>query len=445
MARLELTGEDLLMVQHLEAELRLRPINVDARLQALLWWVINRGSIEQLREVLTAGADPNFTYNDGNTSLGLVIRWRSEKANAVEFFQELIRAGADPTRFTGRKTLMFAACEHGNTHWAIGPLLEFTPRRKMSQADLNQALLAAAGDPPLISRLLAAGASANHRGTVNNAFMCTSVSALMVASSLGNHEAVKLLLAAGTDINSKDDQGHTALDYALADPKACRKVIALLKEMGGVSAKPFPRSDDTCRGFATAAKRPAYKQAVARIKELTGIKPSRLEGADERVPGGQGFLFDTNPEPRLVEGRVAEFAARTDAAREFVERHHAQILAQGFYLFYSRDILSRSGDVVALLPTADVYRVIAALETNGADSTEKLIAWLRELEQDQPFTITGIGADFIEGKFTTPIKDPVALVKRINEICPDGSPTLAEIATQIDRLRRTNQLYLWWD
>jgi len=109
MADLGLTGEDLAFVQAIERELRTRPIGADPRLQALLWWVIKRGSIEQLHEVLAAGADPNFLYNDGNTSLGLVIRWRSNSVKAEEFFRELIRAGADPTRLSGNKTLISVA------------------------------------------------------------------------------------------------------------------------------------------------------------------------------------------------------------------------------------------------------------------------------------------------------------------------------------------------
>src|SRR6266576_2518637 len=248
---LGLSGSDLEHIQAHEELLSKRVLkNPDeARLQALLWWVIWRGSIEQLRELLAAGADPNFLHNDLNTSLGLVIRWRSEKAGAEAFFRELIRAGADPTRSAGNKTLMTAACEHGNTQWAIGPLLELTPREKMPKADLNRALLAAAHDASLTKRLLTAGASVSHQQTISNACISTAVSALMVATFFANHHVVELLLTAGADVNLKDDEGHTAHDYALVNPKTCRKVIPLLEKAGGVSAKPFPRDDDPFRGF----------------------------------------------------------------------------------------------------------------------------------------------------------------------------------------------------
>jgi Domain of unknown function (DUF4253) len=314
----------------------------------------------------------------------------------------------------------------------------------MSQADLNRALLAAAHDASLTRRLLTAGASVNNLQTISNAFISTTVNALMVASFLANHHVVELLLAAGADVSLKDGEGHTALDYALVDPKACRKVIPLLEKAGAVSARPFC-DEDPFRGFATAARIPAYKKAVARIQELTGIKPSPLVSEEGKIPGGKGFLFDRDLGKKLVEGSHAEFAAHSDSVREFVEQHQAEMLTHGCYLFYSRDIVSKNGDVVALLPTTDVYRVIAALETNGQNSTDDLIAWLRELEKVQPFVIMGIGTDFLDGSFTTPLKDPAGIANRINAICPDDSLSAAEKEAQVDRLCMTNRLHLWWD
>jgi|GEM_PF-6647528 len=442
---------DLGLVRVLEENLRKRVLKSadEARLQALLWWVIWRGTIGQLRELLAAGADPNFIHEDLNPALGLVLRWRSEKDGAVEFFQELIRAGADPTRSVGGKTLLSLACKSGSTQWAIGPILEASPPRKLSQTDLNQALLATVtltNKASLIERLLSAGASVNHRPTSNNALLPASASALMLASACAKHDAVEVLLSAGADINMKDDEGHTALDYARTDARACRRVIRLLESAGGVSGQPFAGDDDDpCEGFAAAARSPAFKEATLRIQQLLGVKPSPLMTEERKLPGGKGFLLDRNLGHLLMEGRHEQFASHADPALEFVERHHHEMLARGFYLFYSRDIVSRNGDVIAFLPTTDVYRVIAALETNGAGSTQELIAWLRELEKDQPFVITGIGADFIEGKFATPLQDPADIAKRINEICPDDSLTPAEKAAEIERLRRTNRLYLWWD
>ena len=52
------------------------------------------------------------------------------------------------------------------------------------------------------------------------------------------------------------------------------------------------------------------------------------------------------------------------------------------------EYLAGENAAVALLPTTDVYRAIAAVGTAGPDcevSNEDLIAWLRDLEKEQPF------------------------------------------------------------
>jgi len=230
-------------------------------------------------------------------------------------------------------------------------------------------------------------------------------------------------------VNRTDLEGHTALDYALHHRSRARKAIPLLKQAGAIEGKPFETEEDATEGFAAASKKPAFKQALTRLRKLTGSARKHLHGAEEEIAGGYGF------------------AAEEDKARELVEQLRTELLAEGIYIFFTRDLIGRNGAVVALLPTNDVYRVIAAVGTEGPNSgvsNEDLIAWLRKLEKEQPFVVLGLGSDFLEGKFTTPIKDPLALVRRINELCPDevGPETEPQQALQ---LTRTNRLFLWWD
>jgi ankyrin repeat protein len=441
-----LTENELALVKAFEDHVRGRVLksNENPRLQALLMWAVHYASLAQLQKILAAGANPNFDL-PYQTMLGEALHWRGDK-DGPDVFRELVRAGADPTRHSGNKSLMWTASQHGNRQWAIGVLLDVVPKKKLAPEDLTTALVNTAHDAALVKRLLDAGVDVNRRGSANNAFLpAKPISPLMAAAFYGNPDCVQLLLTAGADANLKDAEGHTALDYALFDAKRCRKVIALLQKAGGASAKSFPDPGAATRGFATAAKKPAFKAAVASIQELTGIKPAPLVGEEGKVPGGYGFLFGKNAGKSLMEDGLAGLVARGDQARQFVEKHQPGLLAQGFYLFHSRDILSKNGPVVALLPTGDVYRVIAALETNGMNSTEELIAWLRELEKEQPFAITGIGFDFLEGRFTTSINDPAALAKRINTICPEGIGGAQAEARQIEQLRKTGRLYLWWD
>jgi len=73
-------------------------------------------------------------------------------------------------------------------------------------------------------------------------------------------------------------------------------------------------------------------------------------------------------------------------------------------------------------------------------------SWLAALARDEPFSITGIGFDWIEGRFLSEPRDPGALARRFYAFCPDivdrGTETVAALASE---LRRSRTLYCWWD
>jgi hypothetical protein len=129
----------------------------------------------------------------------------------------------------------------------------------------------------------------------------------------------------------------------------------------------------------------------------------------------------------------------------------APFLAKRFYLFRVaqhfgiRDV----ADTLALYPSTDPYAILRLVGTNGANydiGPDSIVAWLTTLHQDQPFVLTGIGFDWLEGRFTTPLADPDRLAQRLNTFCPDivtqGTGTVEALARE---LRRSSQLYCWWD
>ena len=76
----------------------------------------------------------------------------------------------------------------------------------------------------------------------------------------------------------------------------------------------------------------------------------------------------------------------------------------------------------------------------------RVIAWLRELEAEQPFELTGIGFDFLSGRFAAPVKDPAGLAKRMYEFCPDiVDQGVGDVAALAEELRTKQTLYFWWD
>jgi uncharacterized protein DUF4253 len=109
----------------------------------------------------------------------------------------------------------------------------------------------------------------------------------------------------------------------------------------------------------------------------------------------------------------------------------------------------RAGDRVALFPGRDPYRILVLVGTNGWNydiGPDSVAAWLRALERDQPFALTGIGFDSVEGRFTREIAEAEASARCFNEFCPDivtqGTGSVAALARE---LRRTKLLYCWWD
>jgi hypothetical protein len=105
-------------------------------------------------------------------------------------------------------------------------------------------------------------------------------------------------------------------------------------------------------------------------------------------------------------------------------------------------------ELIGLLPTTDKYAVMAAMDTNGDNfdiGTAGVIAWMKELELEQPFVLTGIGFDYMEGFFTSPVKDPAALARRMYQFCPDivdqGVGSIEKLADEL----RIGNLYFWWD
>jgi hypothetical protein len=184
--------------------------------------------------------------------------------------------------------------------------------------------------------------------------------------------------------------------------------------------------------FREAAKAPAFQQAIKDVGALLGAPPRPL---------------DTPAEDRDLSGGVS-FDVPQDKIQGILRKTHADFLAKGFYVFRYDQGFGRDPDKVGLLPTNDKYEVIAAMGTNGDNyniSTAGVIAWLKDLEVDQPFVLTGIGFDYLEGHFTSKVKNPNAVARRMYEFCPDivhqGVNSVGNLAKEV----RKDTLYFWWD
>jgi len=113
-----------------------------------------------------------------------------------------------------------------------------------------------------------------------------------------------------------------------------------------------------------------------------------------------------------------------------------------------RDLGLQELDLVGLLPTTDKYAVMAAMETNGDNyniGTSGVIAWMKDMEKDHAYVLTGIGFDYMEGHLILPVKDAKSLAARMYEFCPDivdqGVGDKDKLVAELEK----GKLYFWWD
>jgi len=186
--------------------------------------------------------------------------------------------------------------------------------------------------------------------------------------------------------------------------------------------------------FSEAAKDPKFQEAIKEAARLLGAQPQPLKSeAEEEVVKG-GVSFDVPHEK--IEAMLLTV--------------HTNFLAKGYYLFRYDNNFDAGGhmDRVGLLATADKYAVMAAMDTNGDNydiGTAGVIAWMKDLEQEQPFILTEIGFDYMGGIFTAPVKNAPGLAKRMYQFCPDivdqGVETVKALAGELEK----GKLYFWWD
>lgn len=214
-------------------------------------------------------------------------------------------------------------------------------------------------------------------------------------------------------------------------------VAALALAIGGAPATTLagaPRAR-VPRPIKLAAPR-SFAAAVASVEKATGVKSEAFSGAKSPAPPveGRSFALDANTADRLLAGS------------------HSAFRKAGFYLFrYERGFgLPGELDHVALLATADrdaVLRRMGTADGHGTLTTEALVAWLRQLEKDQPFELAEIGVDYVAGRFDRAPQDAQAMARRTIEIAPtllSGGDREMEVEILAEEIRANRTLYLIW-
>ena len=205
------------------------------------------------------------------------------------------------------------------------------------------------------------------------------------------------------------------------------------------------------RGLSGLSRSTAARDSLPAGFTVPTDFPGAVQALERLVGAGSAPLVVRDSVGRSVRTNGVVVPVEAARAEGLITAAQDSFLARGFYLFRVAEHFGIKGhpDTLALYPSRDGYALVRLMGTNGANydiGPDSIVAWLEGLEREQPLVLTGIGFDWVAGRFTTPLADPDSLARRFNAFCPDivtqGTGSVAALARE---LRRSGELYCWWD
>ncbi|RYG26868.1 hypothetical protein EON82_01660 [bacterium] len=251
------------------------PVPARGKLGQDLFIAIDHRSVDEVRSLLTKGADPNSLN-------GLEIRplFLAAASYQMDVMQELLKAGAAPdVSSTYGTPLMFAATS-GNLAGA-NMLLERGANPNSIRSDGISVMMMAAysGNPALIDELIKRKADVTTKDDGGE-------TALSFAARAGHVEAGKKLIAAGAKVNEPDVDGRTPLMIAAMAGQT--DFVKLLLSKG---AKPNALDSAGRTALVLAAHYGNYPDIVKAL--IDGGANPKAKDVDGRFAGtvadGRGF------------------------------------------------------------------------------------------------------------------------------------------------------------
>jgi cytohesin len=199
-------------VSRLLREVPIRRAETDANVRALLY-AAARGEVQALEEALEAGVPPDAKDGAGRTGLALALEG-GHRGAAMRLEAALVRGqGLAPA---ATELLASAAMgDEAGVRSALGDGAD--PEVRSASGNCALDLACEYLHPEVVRLLLESGASPDRPG---------DYAPLHWAASSGNHEAVEALLAAGAELDARNDFGETPLLIAVARAEAtCARLL----------------------------------------------------------------------------------------------------------------------------------------------------------------------------------------------------------------------------
>lgn len=274
------------------------------------------GNVEQAKEWLAAGLDPNFQGDRIGSGL-MVAAWEGN----IPLMELFLAKGADINlkNSLGETALMHAAWK-GKAK-AVQWLLDHGA--EVNQGDMQWSALhyaVFAGHRELAKTLVAKGADINARSTNGS-------SVLMMAVYEGHEDVAQWLVEQGADRTVRNDWGDGAVEWAMkfdrlniarmiVDAETFAKVASAPKESWGESRRSTPASDELIR--------------LLRLREILEDRKLDTVKIDRRIAAERARMYRVSLDPKALPPAQQKAAATLEitAQRGAPEEQKARMVVE---------------------------------------------------------------------------------------------------------------------
>ena len=240
-----------------------------------LFEAVYRDDGEAIGRLIAAGVSADSIRRGGDSALWVAVNLRKLQAvrallaGGATVDEGKLFYGSNHRLLKGNKTLLMQAADRIEADSSamsreefLAAGREFRRLRPSPEPDLDQ--------PKIVRLLLAAGAPLNSRDDDGK-------TALIYASSFGSPETVDVLLAAGAEVNSRSKYGVTALHVA-----SKRGDIAIVRALLNSGADPAQQNRRR-ESPVMIAERAGHKEVAALLCEQPGVRCLEWEEVTARV------------------------------------------------------------------------------------------------------------------------------------------------------------------